>query len=142
MPQYLPGPTGVNSPGVAPDGLRGQYLRKASDIDFDTEWADVNVTSGGGGTGITDGDKGDITVSSNGSVWTVDNNVITYAKMQDVSTTGRILGRSSAGAGDIEEISIGPGLTFSGGTLTAGGNLDYGLITGSVTGTLDYGSVL
>lgn len=45
---YLPGPEGVASPGVAPDGLRGQYLRKASDLDFDTEWAEVEAAEATG----------------------------------------------------------------------------------------------
>ena len=53
---------------------------------------------------IPDGDRGDITVSSSGSTWTVDNNSITYAKLQDVSATDKLLGRSTAGAGDVEEI--------------------------------------
>jgi len=48
MGYYLPGPAGVPSPGVAPDGLKGQYLRKASDLDFDTEWVDVEIREGGG----------------------------------------------------------------------------------------------
>lgn len=52
-----------------------------------------------------DGDKGDITVSGTGAIWTIDNGVVTYAKMQDVSATDKILGRSSAGAGDVEEIT-------------------------------------
>jgi len=59
----------------------------------------------GGGGGISDGDKGDITVSSSGAVWTVDNDAITYAKIQNVSATDKLLGRSSSGAGDVEEIA-------------------------------------
>src|SRR5262245_25593347 len=41
--------------------------------------------------GVVDGDKTDITVSGGGTTWTIDNNVVTYAKMQDVSATSRIL---------------------------------------------------
>jgi hypothetical protein len=36
-------------------------------------------------------------------------------------TTGKLLGRSTAGSGAIEEISIGSGLTLSAGTLSATG---------------------
>jgi hypothetical protein len=36
----------------------------------------------------------------------VPNNLITYAKIQDVSATDKLLGRSTAGAGDIEEIPL------------------------------------
>lgn len=57
-------------------------------------------------SGVTDGDKGDITVSSSGAVWTIDNDAVTYAKIQNVSATDRLLGRVSGGAGDIEEIPI------------------------------------
>ena len=51
---YLPSPAGVASPGVAPDGLKGQVLAKASNVDFDTEWIDIEIlegNSGGGGGG-------------------------------------------------------------------------------------------
>jgi hypothetical protein len=41
-------------------------------------------TTGGGGA-ISDGDYGDITVSSTGTVWTIDNLTITNAKINDVA---------------------------------------------------------
>lgn len=55
--------------------------------------------------GVTDGDKGDVTVSSSGTVWTIDAAAVTYAKIQNVSATDKILGRSTAGAGSVEEIA-------------------------------------
>jgi hypothetical protein len=68
--------------------------------------ADVaTVSIPGASGGVSDGDKGDITVSASGATWTIDNDAVTYAKIQDVSATDRILGRSTAGAGVIEEIT-------------------------------------
>lgn len=64
----------------------------------------VSVEGGGEG-GVEDGDKGDITVSDTGTTWTIDADAVTYAKIQNVSATDKVLGRSTAGAGDIEEIA-------------------------------------
>jgi hypothetical protein len=47
---------------------------------------------------------GDVTASAGSNTTTIANDAVTYAKMQNVSATDRLLGRSSAGAGDVEEI--------------------------------------
>lgn len=59
----------------------------------------------GGGGGLSDGDKGDITVSGGGTALTIDAGAVSYSKIQNVSATDKILGRSTAGAGVVEEIA-------------------------------------
>ncbi len=49
---------------------------------------------------------GNVTGSGTGSfVATIPNDTVTYAKMQNVSATDKLLGRSTAGSGDVEEIA-------------------------------------
>jgi hypothetical protein len=72
------------------------------------------VTAGTLAAPVADGDKGDITVSSSGATWTVDNDVVTYAKMQNVSATSRVIGRKTSGAGDPEELTLSDVLDFIG----------------------------
>lgn len=57
-------------------------------------------------SGLSDGDKGDITVSGGGSGLNIDAGAVTYSKIQNVSATDKVLGRSTAGAGSIEEIAL------------------------------------
>ena len=67
-------------------------------------------------------DYGDITVGA--STWAIDNDVVTFAKMQNIAQA-RLLGRYTASTGDMQEISIGSGLALDAGTgvlsATAGG---------------------
>lgn len=89
--------------------------------------------------GITDGDKGDIVVGSGGSTWLIDNDVVTYAKIQNVSTNNRILGRITAGAGNVEELTAAQVNTMLGAsnrkadadTLVFAANLAFNFETGS-----------
>ena len=76
----------------------------------------------GTGGGLSDGDYGDITVGGSGTTLTIDNDAVTYAKMQNVSATNRLLGRSTAGSGDVEEITVGGDISQSGSTFTIGSN--------------------
>jgi hypothetical protein len=51
------------------------------------------------GTVVTTGDTGSVATAM------VANDAVTYAKIQNVSATDRLLGRSTAGSGDIEEVA-------------------------------------
>jgi len=70
----------------------------------------VSVTYGTSNTSACRGDDArlsDTRTPTDGSVTTakIDNDAVTYAKLQNVSATDRLLGRSSSGAGDVEEIT-------------------------------------
>lgn len=93
--------------------LKGTGEATATD-DVRQEWMLTRINSNFTPIALSDGDKGDITVSSGGAAWTVDNNAVTYAKMQDVTATSRVLGRKTAGSGDPEECTLSEILDFIG----------------------------
>ena len=78
---------------------------------------------------LGDGDKGDITVSTNlnpGDTWTIDPGAVSYSKIQNVSTNNMLLGRASSGAGPVQEITLGTNLSLSGTTLNVSDTLTDG----------------
>ena len=75
---------------------------------------------------------GDIIVTG-GTTWTIGPRAVTYAKMPSVAAS-KLSGRGRrAGAGDIEEITLGTNLTMSGTTLNATGGGGGGTFTSSAT---------
>ena len=78
----------------------------------------VKGDKGDTGSGVTDGDKTDITVSNSGATWTIDSGAVTYSKIQTL-TDNRLLGRSAGTNGTVQEITIGTGLSLSSGTLSS-----------------------
>jgi len=86
----------TNVPNELPSqtGNSGKYLTTNGTA---TSWGTVSS--------VSDGDKGDITVSSSGATWTIDNDTITLAKLAHMPTA-RVLGRTTAGTGTPELLTI------------------------------------
>ena len=141
-----------SDPGTS-DLVVGEVAVRTDEGKLFTKKDDGSIAEISGGGGVSDGDKGDITVSSSGATWTIDSgasdnaninasaaiassnlanlsanrvlgranagaveetqvqsgmiadDAVTYAKIQNVSATDRLLGRDSSGAGVIEEIT-------------------------------------
>lgn len=110
----------VGGTGTKP--LVGQYLSTAGWTNNIASASRIAIVGGG----IPDGDKGDIVVSSGGSVWTIEARAVTAAKLFEVGAN-KFLGNHSGSAGDVQEIGLGGGLEFH------GGSVRRAALTGDVT---------
>src|SRR5688572_30652167 len=97
----------------------------------DGTWA---VPPGGGG--ISDGDKGDITVSASGATWTIDASSVTFAKMQSSAAGLSVIGRAANTTGVFAEIaasSDGQVLRRAGTSIGFGTILTAGIADSQIT---------
>lgn len=82
------------APGIAwavcsnPAGVKGEiiYNDDFNKLQFcdGTDW--VGLGGSGTGTGVTDGDKGDVTVSGSGASWMIDDDVLDFTEFKDQLT--------------------------------------------------------
>ena len=91
---------------LATDSLVGRDTAGTGDAESITVGGGIEFT--GAGALRTTAFTGDVTKTAGGTALTIANDAVTYAKMQNVSATDRLLGRSTEGAGDVEEIVCTP----------------------------------
>jgi hypothetical protein len=129
---------------AALSGTNTIYYRSASNtwtavtIGANLTFSGGTLAATGGGT-LGDGDYGDITVSVSGTVLTIDNDAVTYAKMQNAGAN-TVLTRAAGTSGDIGETSLaasqllGRGATGDIAAITLGTNLSMSGATLNATG--------
>ena len=95
---------GSGSNPSASDLVVGEVALRTDNASLFTKKDDGTIAEIGASAGVSDGDKGDITVSNSGATFTIDNNVVSLAKLADINVN-QIIGRLSSGSGDPEALN-------------------------------------
>lgn len=93
------GPTEIASTAVTP----GSYTLSSITVDSDGR---LTAASSGSGVGLTDGDKGDITVSSSGTNWQIDANTIGINEIQTDGVAAAEIAANSVGSSELQSTSV------------------------------------
>ncbi len=118
------------------DDSAGAYAYLTLGTNLSITGTTINASGGGG---LSDADYGDITVSGTGTVMTIDNDVVTYAKMQNVGAN-TVLARAAGTSGDVGEVALaasellGRGATGDIAAITLGTNLSMSGTTLNASG--------
>jgi len=103
IPSALNDLSDVNTTGAAD----GKILKYQSSSNSFIIADDANSGGGGGGGSLTDGDKGDITVSSSGASWSIDASAVSTNKIADDAVTQAKIADDAVGAAQIAANAVG-----------------------------------
>ena len=102
IPSALNDLSDVNTTGAAD----GKILKFQSSSNTFIIADDANDGGGGGGGSLTDGDKGDITVSSSGASWSIDASAVSTNKIADDAVTQAKIADDAVGADQLAASAV------------------------------------
>jgi len=128
----------VATAGIAANAVTDAKLRTSSGLSV----IGRSANSSGNVADITAGSNDTLLIRTSNAlsfgqitVGMIPDATITYAKIQNVSATDRLLGRDTAGAGVAEELTVSGGLEFTG-----SGGIQRSALTGDVTASAGSGA--